>query len=48
MADDPLGLAGRTVTIEDGGSSTVSKAAPPHAELFDRIFGAESDELESY
>jgi hypothetical protein len=49
MVDDPLGLAGRTFTFQENGPATVSKAAAPHEDLFDRIFGATNEsELENF
>jgi hypothetical protein len=38
MADDPLGLAGRTFVLREDGPAEILKAAPPHEELFDRMF----------
>jgi hypothetical protein len=43
MAQDPLGLAGRTITITDDGPSTISPAGPPHEDLLDRMFRARND-----
>jgi hypothetical protein len=49
---EPLGLAGRTVTIRDDGPSTISKAAPPHEDLMGRMFpdgnDAEPESLDTF